>query len=85
MVGWTSRTLLKLAIGIARGFIASGISRTRSKCELFDTDSESDPGSDVSRGLKTRSELYLIEPIGQRLVKTSSQGLTQNYRSVLRP
>jgi hypothetical protein len=32
LVGWTSRTLLELAIGIARGFIASGISRTRSMC-----------------------------------------------------
>ena len=32
LVGWTSRTLLELAIGIARGFIASGISRTRSTC-----------------------------------------------------
>ena len=31
-VGWTSKTLLVLAIGIARGFIASGISRTRSMC-----------------------------------------------------
>src|SRR3984893_10589344 len=31
-VGWTSRTLLELAIGIARDFIASGISRTRSMC-----------------------------------------------------
>jgi len=32
LVGWTSRTLPELAIGIARGFIASGISRTRSMC-----------------------------------------------------
>src|ERR1700722_16221364 len=32
LVGWTSRTLLELAIGIARGFIASGISRSRSMC-----------------------------------------------------
>src|SRR4029077_8272496 len=32
LVGWTSRTLLELAIGIARGFIASGTSRTRSMC-----------------------------------------------------
>jgi hypothetical protein len=31
-VGLTSRTLLELVIGIARGFIASGISRTRSMC-----------------------------------------------------
>ena len=31
-VGLTSRSLLKLAIGIARGFIASGISRARSTC-----------------------------------------------------
>jgi hypothetical protein len=34
---------------------------------------------------RSKWSLYLIEPIGQRLVKTSSQGLTQNYRSVLRP
>jgi len=33
LVDWTSRTLLELAIGIARGFIASGISRTRSMCK----------------------------------------------------
>ena len=32
MVGLTSRSLLVLVIGIARGFIASGISRTRSTC-----------------------------------------------------
>jgi hypothetical protein len=32
LVGRTYRTLLELAIGIARGFIASGISRTRSMC-----------------------------------------------------
>jgi hypothetical protein len=32
LVGLTSRSLLELAIGIARGFIASGISRTRSTC-----------------------------------------------------
>ena len=32
LVGLTSRTLPELAIGIARGFIASGISRTRSTC-----------------------------------------------------
>jgi hypothetical protein len=32
LVGLTSRRLLELAIGIARGFIASGISRTRSTC-----------------------------------------------------
>src|SRR5580692_4466164 len=32
LVGLTSRTLLELAIGIDRGFIASGISRTRSTC-----------------------------------------------------
>jgi hypothetical protein len=32
LVGRTSRTLLELVIGIARGFIASGISRTRSMC-----------------------------------------------------
>ena len=31
-VGLTSRSLLELVIGIARGFIASGISRTRSTC-----------------------------------------------------
>ena len=31
-VGLTSRSLLELAIGIARGFIASGISCTRSTC-----------------------------------------------------
>ena len=31
LVGWTSKTLLELTIGIARGFIAS-ISRTRSTC-----------------------------------------------------
>jgi len=30
--GLTSRSLLELAIGITRGFIASGISRTRSTC-----------------------------------------------------
>jgi hypothetical protein len=32
LVGLTSRSLLELAIGTARGFIASGISRTRSTC-----------------------------------------------------
>ena len=32
LVGLTSRSLLELAIGIARGFIASGISRKRSTC-----------------------------------------------------
>ena len=32
LVGLTSRSLLELAIGIARGFIDSGISRTRSTC-----------------------------------------------------
>ena len=32
LVGWISKTLLELAIGIARGFIASGISRTKSMC-----------------------------------------------------
>ena len=32
LVGLTSRSLLELVIGIARGFIASGISRTRSTC-----------------------------------------------------
>ena len=32
LVGLTSRSLLVLVIGIARGFIASGISRTRSTC-----------------------------------------------------
>jgi hypothetical protein len=32
LVGVTSRTLLEFAIGIDRGFIASGISRTRSTC-----------------------------------------------------
>jgi Respiratory-chain NADH dehydrogenase, 49 Kd subunit len=32
LVGLTSRGLLELAIGIARGFIASGISRSRSTC-----------------------------------------------------
>src|SRR5712671_4621712 len=32
LVGSTFRTLLELAIGIARGFMASGISRTRSTC-----------------------------------------------------
>ena len=32
LIGLTSRTLLELAIGIARGFIDSGISRTRSTC-----------------------------------------------------
>ncbi len=32
LVGLTFRTLPELAIGIARGFIASGISRTRSTC-----------------------------------------------------
>jgi hypothetical protein len=32
LVGLTSRSLLSLVIGIARGFIASGISRTRSTC-----------------------------------------------------
>ena len=32
LVGWTSKTLPGLAIGIARGFIASGSSRTRSTC-----------------------------------------------------
>ena len=32
LVGLTSRILLELVIGIARGFIASGISRTRSTC-----------------------------------------------------
>ena len=30
LVGLTSKSLLELAIGIARGFIASGISRSRS-------------------------------------------------------
>ena len=37
LVGWTSRTLLELAIGIARGFIASGISR-RKDCAYGDID-----------------------------------------------
>ena len=32
LVGLTSSSLLELAIGIARGFMASGISRTRSTC-----------------------------------------------------
>ena len=32
LVALTSRSLLELVIGIARGFIASGISRTRSTC-----------------------------------------------------
>jgi hypothetical protein len=32
LVGLTSRTLLEFAIGIIRGFMASGISRTRSTC-----------------------------------------------------
>ena len=32
LVGLTSRSLLELAIGIDRDFIASGISRTRSTC-----------------------------------------------------
>src|SRR5580704_9395416 len=32
LVGLTSRSLLELVIGIDRGFIASGISRTRSTC-----------------------------------------------------
>jgi hypothetical protein len=32
LVGLTSRSLLELAIGIDRGFIASGMSRTRSTC-----------------------------------------------------
>ena|SRR5437588_1004272 len=32
LVGLTSRSLLELVIGIARGFIASGISRTRLTC-----------------------------------------------------
>jgi hypothetical protein len=32
LVGVTSRSLLEFAIGIDRGFIASGISRTRSTC-----------------------------------------------------
>ena len=32
LLGLTSRSLLELAIGIERGFIASGISRTRSTC-----------------------------------------------------
>jgi hypothetical protein len=32
LVGLTSRSLLELAIGIDRGFMASGISRTRSTC-----------------------------------------------------
>jgi hypothetical protein len=32
LVGLTSRSLLELAIGIERGFIVSGISRTRSTC-----------------------------------------------------
>jgi len=32
LVGFTSRSLLELVIGIARGFIASGISRTRLTC-----------------------------------------------------
>jgi hypothetical protein len=33
LVGLTSRTLLELAIGITRGFMASGISRSRSTCK----------------------------------------------------
>jgi hypothetical protein len=33
LLGWTSKTLREPAIGIARGFIASGISRTRSTCK----------------------------------------------------
>src|SRR5258707_11848975 len=32
LLGLTSRSLLEFAIGIDRGFIASGISRTRSTC-----------------------------------------------------
>jgi hypothetical protein len=32
LVGLTSRSLLEFAIGINRGFMASGISRTRSTC-----------------------------------------------------
>ena len=32
LVGLTSRSLLELVIGIARGFMVSGISRTRSTC-----------------------------------------------------
>ncbi len=32
LVGLTSKSLLELVIGIARGFIASGISRTRLTC-----------------------------------------------------
>ena len=32
LVGLTSKSLLELVFGIARGFIASGISRTRSTC-----------------------------------------------------
>jgi hypothetical protein len=38
LVGLTSGSLLELAIGIARGFMASGISRTRLAHQSFDKD-----------------------------------------------